>query len=115
MTSFDGPGDDSVVTVLAAFADAGWTANHLVCPGGVIECGDCHEVSAAAELDVAAQHRVEGASDPDDMQIVLGFPCPRCGAKGAVVAAYGPTASENDADFMSTIVLSTDEDPLATA
>lgn len=65
---------------------------------------------SADTIDVAAPHRAEGASDPDDMQIVVGFPCPECGSKGAVVAGYGPTGSENDLEFMSSVDLSSGTD-----
>ena len=40
---------------------------------------------------------MEGASDPDDMTLVVAARCPHCGAGGVVVLGYGPTASEADA------------------
>lgn len=106
-------GDDSVVSVLNEFRSAGWGVNHVVGERGTVECGECGRTSAAEALTIDARHRVEGASDPDDMQIVLGFACPACGAAGAVVAAYGPTGSENDLDFMSQVDHSDAPDPLA--
>lgn len=113
MTDSMSAGDDSVVTVLEKFQIAGWGANHVVCEQGKVECGACAEVFAADAIDVAAQHRAEGASDPDDMQIVLGFSCPECGAGGAIVAGYGPTGSENDLDFMSLVDYSDAADPMS--
>lgn len=106
-------GDDSVVTVLDKFRAAGWGVNHVVREQGKIECGQCGAVVSADVLDITAQHRVEGASDPDDMQIVLGFSCPECAAAGAVVVAYGPTGSENDLDLMSLVKNSDAADPTA--
>lgn len=113
MTDSMTAGDDSAVTVLDEFRRAGWGVNHLVGEHGNVECGECGAVSPADAIDIAAQHRVEGASDPDDMQVVLGFSCPECGAAGAVVAAYGPTGSENDLDFMSLVDYSDAPDPMA--
>lgn len=113
MTESMSAGDDSVVKVLEQFRAAGWGVNHLVGDQGTVECGECGVVSSADQIAVAAQHRVEGASDPDDMQIVLGFPCPACGAGGAIVAAYGPTGSENDLDFMSKLDYSDAADPMS--
>ncbi len=94
------PGDMSLVPVLGVFADSGWNSNHLTRPGGAMKCGTCGEESGSARLDAITIHRIEGSSDPDDMQMVLGIECPLCGARGALVVSYGPNASEQDAEFL---------------
>lgn len=97
------PGDTSLVSVLATFDDEGWPENHLVKPEAKMKCGNCGELSAADELTVDARHRVEGASDPSDMQAVFGITCPKCDAKGSLVASYGPEASEQDSEFTASL------------
>ena len=109
------PDDTSLVSVLETFAEEGWTANHLVVPGAEMKCGECAATTPAGELTVSARHRIEGASDPSDMQAVFGISCPACGADGALAAGYGPEASEQDAEFTADLDESNDPpDPLAT-
>lgn len=113
MTSESSTTDSTVVDVLDRFAGDGWTTNHVARPDAVMKCGDCAQETSTTDLDVDALHRVEGASDPDDMQIVLGITCPRCSARGAVVVAYGPSAPETDAEFLVDLDLDGRDDPVA--
>ena len=95
------PSDNTVVeSVLAALADAGFTGALWSKPGGQILCGTCHTTSPAGSFTVGMQRRLEGASDPADMQLVVGATCPACGAKGVLSLHYGPTAGEDDADVL---------------
>lgn len=68
--------------------------------GGLVRCESCGESVEAAGVRVDSLHRVEGASDPDDMAVVVAVTCPNCGAKGALVLKYGPDASGADADVV---------------
>ena len=63
-------------------------------------CGACRAASPAGAFGVGLQRRLEGASDPDDMQLVVGATCPACGAQGVLSLHYGPTAGEDDADVL---------------
>jgi len=114
MASEASASDESVVAVLERFADEGWTTNHTVRPDAEMKCGNCARLTAVGRLDVDALHRVEGASDPDDMQIVLGITCPHCSARGAVVVAFGPSAADTDAEFLVDLDLDGRTDPVAT-
>jgi hypothetical protein len=105
--------DTTVIDVLDRFAEAGWTRNHVARPGALMKCGNCSQLTPTSQLDVDAIHRVEGASDPDDMQMVLGIVCPQCATGGAVVVAYGPSASEADAEFIVDLDLDGRDDPVA--
>lgn len=93
-------GDLSLLPVLDAFAENGWSANHLTRPDGEMKCGGCGENTHSSKLEAITVHRIEGASDPDDMQMVLGIECPRCATKGVLVVGYGPSAEEQDAEFL---------------
>lgn len=99
LQSSDSAGDLSLVPVLEIFAADGWDANHIVRPGARMRCGRCSEEIRASRLEAATIHRIEGPSNPEDMQMVLGIVCPHCSARGALVMAYGPTAPEQDAEF----------------
>ncbi len=95
--------DDSVLAVLAVFAADGWTSNHSSEPNGEIRCGDCDNVRPAGQWAVRARHRVEGSSDPADMQALYGLVCPVCGERGALLLSYGPSASDQDQQVLLAI------------
>lgn len=75
--------------------------------GGSIRCLTCDSRLPAASATAEGDHRTEGASDPDDMLLVVGVTCRHCGAKGSMNLGYGPTASPEDLDTVA--ALSADE------
>ena len=86
---------------LAELADQGYAADlHPSGEGGRLTCGACQSVSDAADFHVGVERRLEGASDPDDMVLVVGATCPVCGTGGVVVLGYGPDASSADSDVV---------------
>jgi hypothetical protein len=92
------PSDNTtLVGVLQDLEEQGFGSQLIPRPDATIRCGACGETLSATEFDVEAVRRLEGASDPDDMMIVIGARCPRCGAAGTLVLGYGPNASEDDA------------------
>ncbi|MFN3255312.1 MAG: hypothetical protein ACE37B_06425 [Ilumatobacter sp.] len=110
-------GDLTLVDVLQAFADVGYSANHGVRPNAELHCDVCASVSPAELVEVSALHRVEGASNPAEMQMVIGSSCPRCAARGALVVGFGPEASDDDQTFVMALPLDHSErrfrDPVA--
>lgn len=92
--------DTTVVEVLRKFAAAGWTTNFVAEPDAAFRCTSCDSISPVVDADIGAQHRVEGASDPADMQLVVGMTCPVCQTGGVMVLGYGPAASERDEDIV---------------
>lgn len=95
------PSDNTTLdAVLAAFADEGFTTELWAKPGGRILCGACSTTSVADQFGIGLQRRLEGASDPADMLLVVGATCPSCGAQGVLSLHYGPAAGEEDADVL---------------
>lgn len=95
------PSDNTTVkAVLDTFAEQGFVAELWAKPGGMILCGSCHTASPAGAFAIGLQRRLEGASDPDDMQLVVGATCPSCGRRGVLSLHYGPTAGADDADVL---------------
>jgi len=91
------PNDNTtLMAVLESFAADGWTENMSATEEGEVRCPNCDTVSPAEDVALDRLRRLEGASDPDDMMAVLAVTCPSCGARGAVVAHFGPNASEGD-------------------
>ncbi len=98
------PSDNTTMAaVLAEFGGRGFTTELWAKPGGRVRCGGCATTSPAADFAVGPQQRLEGASDPDDLQLVVGATCPACGARGVMSLHYGPTASEEDADVLAAL------------
>jgi hypothetical protein len=61
------------------------TVEGIWCAG----CNRLHDVTGVVQERI---YRFEGASNPDDMSIVVGLRCQICGRTGIVVSAYGPDA-----------------------
>ena len=66
-------------------------------------CGSCAVTSPGASVQVDGIHRLEGASDPDDMSAVMAIVCPSCAAKATLVLQFGPAASAEDADLLNAL------------
>ena len=80
--------------------ERGYGATATPIEGGMVCCGTCDHTSPGAAVQVDGIHRLEGASDPDDMSAVVAIVCPNCGAKAALVLQFGPTATAEDADLL---------------
>ncbi|MFN8035383.1 MAG: hypothetical protein U0V73_05570 [Acidimicrobiia bacterium] len=87
----------TVVEEIAALRDRGFVVDCGVTPDGQLRCGSCGHAVHPSRAVVESTARFEGASNPDDEAIVFGIRCTECGARGVLVAAYGPTASEGEA------------------
>lgn len=82
--------------VLQAFEAAGFTSGFRSLEPGRLRCLRCRAESPASHLRPSALRRLEGASDPADMLAVVALTCAHCGARGALVANYGPEATAAD-------------------
>ncbi len=86
--------------ILATLEAAGFDAQMAARPGGMIMCLACRQETPAAEFQLQAMRRTEGASDPADMLAVMGLACPRCQVRGTVVLGYGPDSDPDDAEVV---------------
>lgn len=86
-----GPSPDTVTEAVALLAAEGYDAEFRF-DAGDVRCGHCGTVHATGEAEVERVFRFEGPSDPGDEAIVLALRCPRCGARGSLVSAFGPDA-----------------------
>ncbi len=93
---------DTLTAVLAELAAEGWSGNATITEDGKVRCPECREEAEPTAIAVDSLRRMEGTSDPDDMLAVLAVTCP-CGAKGALVVHYGPTASPEEADVLRAV------------
>ena len=97
MTQFSPSGVAEAVQLLRA---DGYDDSIEVSAAG-IWCEGCkqhHPVNGVIQERV---YRFEGASNPDDMSIVVGLRCQICGRTGVVVSAYGPGADPQLFDILN--------------
>ncbi|MEW6154940.1 MAG: hypothetical protein AB1673_13285 [Actinomycetota bacterium] len=93
----------TLAELMAAFELEGYRGQMAVRPAGHVVCMTCHQESPAAEVQIDALERTEGASDPADMLAVAALVCPLCSAHGTLVMAYGPEADADDADVLAAL------------
>jgi hypothetical protein len=89
-------GASTLLEVLGQVAQEGFSAQLVVTDDGRFRCTRCGTVQPISEFDVAGFRRLEGASDPSDMLIVVWGACPGCGGGGVATIGYGPNASDAD-------------------
>ncbi len=99
------PSDNTSVTaVLRRMGEEGFPADFR--PGSAaatLRCGNCDGEAEVATFTDLVEHRLEGASDPDDMVMVVAATCPNCGTGGKVVLGFGPNSSDTDADLVAAL------------
>jgi len=97
------PEDEPLSDVLDSLVGDGFGGQFRSIEGGAILCLTCRGEFAA--LDTAANQvtRIEGASDPSEMSMVVPLRCPRCGAAGTLILRYGPEAGAADSDVLGAL------------
>ena len=66
-------------------------------------CPVCDRQLSDTDLEVVEVHRFEGESNPDDESIVVAVACRSCGWRGVLVSAYGSSASNEVAEFLTAL------------
>lgn len=96
------PSDNTtLVSVLQEFGASGHPADFGLGDGPVLRCPQCdHET---ADVIVDRTRRLEGASDPADMAMVVAVRCPRCDAAGTAVLRFGPEASAEEGELLRSL------------
>lgn len=89
--------EDSLLDTLRRYEQEGFTGQFAARPGGRLKCLSCQSEVDARSASLLALRRLEGASDPGDMMAVAALECPRCSAKGTLVAHFGADASREEA------------------
>ena len=93
----------TVVDEINSLREIGYTADFAVTPGGQLRCDRCSHAIRPEDTIIESTARFEGASNPDDQAIVFGVRCAVCGLGGVIVAAYGPTASAEEAVVLTSL------------
>lgn len=96
-------GAQTLVEVLDELASAGYGGEFRVTRDEPprLECLQCGHTFPPELVRPGRLHRLEGASDPDEMLAVAALRCPQCGAQGAVTLTYGPAADAGSAAVLA--------------
>ncbi len=108
-------GATTLLEVLGEAADAGYREQFVVNDDGDLRCTQCDTTVAVADFDVEGYHRLEGASDPADMLIVVWGTCTGCGRGGVATIGYGPNAGPADDAALEALDLDDVHDGAGTA
>lgn len=95
------PVDDPLREVSDSLSGGADEGQFRATEGSQIQCLTCREEALAGAYRAEDAARLEGASDPADMVMVVPVVCPNCGAHGSLVLGYGPNASAEDADALA--------------
>lgn len=105
------PTDPPLVGVLRELDDEGYTSQFVPLEGGRVRCTARGHDFDAAEVHGETSRRLEGASDPADMLLVVALRCPVDGAPGTLVLHYGPESSAEESDVLAAIDLASVRSP----
>ena len=95
--------DPTVVEEIDTLRTRGYTAEFSVTSDGQLRCGTCGHTHHPSDAVIESTARFEGASNPDDQAVVFGLHCSACGVRGVLVAAYGPTATADEAAVITAL------------
>lgn len=94
------PTDTPLDVVADAYDDRGLDGQFDARSGGLLHCDTCGADTPAAQQSANDVTRLEGPSDPGDMQIIVPVQCPVCRTKGILICNYGPEASAEEAEVL---------------
>src|SRR6478609_1079972 len=92
------PTDTALGEVMGNLDADGYGGQFRAADAGQVQCLTCRTVFDASTLGGDDVTRLEGASDPADMVMVVPARCPACHTGGTLVLGYGPDASVDDAE-----------------
>lgn len=92
---------ESLAEVLNELAEAGYAGDLFVDEEeGTLCCRACRACQRPEEVRADSIRRLEGASDPADLSVVLAVRCPACGVQGTAVVRFGPEATAGEAELL---------------
>jgi hypothetical protein len=95
------PSDNTTMSaIIEEFERHGYESDMVPLEGGRVRCVHCRSVVDARDLRVVAIRRLEGASDPDDMSMIIAVDCPICEEGATLVFNYGPSMGEAEQDVL---------------
>jgi len=94
------PHDDPLHVVMDQMAVGEEQGQFQTVEGATILCLTCRNRFGAESQHADDVARLEGASDPSDMAMLVPVVCPHCSTTGTLVLRYGPEASADEAELI---------------
>lgn len=94
------PNDDSLHAVIEQMTGGHEQGQFQTVEGATIVCLTCRNRFGAESQHADDVARLEGASDPADMAMLVPVRCPHCSTAGTLVLRYGPEASAEEAELL---------------
>ena len=96
------PSDNTTLqAVLEAYAAEGFEDAYDIGEDGLLTHVATGKAEDLDDLEVVQFRRLEGASDPADMMLVVAVRSRHGGRQGVVITPYGPNASAGEADVLA--------------
>lgn len=95
--------ESSLLEALEALRADGYGTDYGVSAAGQVLCGGCGHGHDPSEVLIERTFRFEGDSNPDDESVLYALRCRRCDQRGVLVAAYGPSASAEEAAVVTAL------------
>ncbi len=88
------PADTPLGDVVRELGAEGYAGQFIAVADERVLCTACRSLLAAGHLRADQVTRLEGASDPADMVMIVPLTCPVCGTTGTLVMHYGAEVTE---------------------
>jgi hypothetical protein len=98
-------GASTILDELNAAEGRGYRSQFIARDDGLVDCVQCSSASAPERFEIVHARRLEGASDPADMLMIVWTACPTCDVRGTLVLGYGPNAAGPDAALLAKLDL----------
>jgi hypothetical protein len=93
----------SIADVVQDLAADGWRERFAPLEGGEVRCPSCGAELPASDLPTEGLRRVDGATDPSDVAVVVPVTCPTCTTRGVVVVRSGLDGGPEDTDVVAAL------------
>lgn len=90
----------TITDALREYESRGYGGQFMVGRGGTLECCECHAKASADHFTLDSLLRIEGVSDPADMNAVAALRCHACGVRGIATFVYGAQAPSEDGEAL---------------
>jgi hypothetical protein len=97
----DLPEDTMLLSVQSVLDEEGYTGQFIASSESRVLCTRCRSLLAAAWLRADDVTRLEGASDPADMMVVVPLTCPVCLQRGTLTMSFGPEMGPEEAEVFN--------------
>lgn len=104
-------GGTTLIEILNELRRDGFAGQLIAGDDGRVTCTACSNLCPADDLAIHGYRRVEGSSDPADLNLVTWARCPSCDVGGVLVLGYGPNATPADEAVLGGLRLDDVETP----